>query len=298
MIGSGLVTAMRDDSLQDTSAAGVERLPLRTPTLLPATHTNSFFVGRRDFYLVEPASPYGAEQARLAELIEGRIDRGHRLLGVIATHHHPDHVGGAAAVCERFGAPLMAHPRTRDKLAGRVVVHELLDESRADLGGPVGLDLAVLHTPGHAPGHLCLHERTAGWMIVGDMLSSLSTIVIDPDDDGDMDDYIAQLRRMAALGPGTLLPAHGDPVDDGASRLEAYVAHREAREERIRRAVAAGAEALPAVVAAAYDDAPAWLWPIAAKSAKAHLERLRRRREVTCTGKDAAARWRPTKGET
>lgn len=297
MIGCRAVAEMSDDSLQDTSAPEVERLPLRTPTLAPATHTNSYFVGRRDFYLVEPSSPYGPEQARLHDLIEGRLDRGHRLVGVIATHHHPDHVGGAEAVCERFGVPLMAHARTRDKLAGRVTVHALLDETNTDLGKPVGLDLAVLHTPGHAPGHVCLFERRARWMIVGDMLSSLSTIVIDPDDDGDMDDYIAQLRRMAALGPTTLFPAHGDPIADGVSKLTAYVAHREAREERVRRAVAAGAETLGAVVARAYDDAPVWLWPVAARSARAHLERLRRSEKITQTGNDAAARWRPTEDE-
>lgn len=288
---------MSDDSLQETSAAGVERVGLRTPTLPPATRTNSYFVGRRDFYLVEPSSPYGPEQARLHDLIEARLDRGHRLLGVIATHHHGDHVGGAAAVRERFGAPLMAHAGTRDRLVGRVVVDVLLDEGGVDLGGPVGLDLAVLHTPGHAPGHLCLHERGAGWMIVGDMLSSLSTIVIDPDDGGDMDAYIAQLRRLAALGPTTLFPAHGEPVADGAARLLAYVAHREAREARVRVAVAAGAETLAAVVARAYDDTPLWLWPVAAKSARAHLERLRLRGEVTWTDDTAAGRWRPTEDE-
>ena len=288
---------MSDHSLQDTTAPGVERLPLRTPTLPPATHTNSFFVGQRDFYLVEPASPYGPEQVRLHDLIEARQERGHRLLGVIATHHHPDHIGGATAVCARFGVPLMAHIRTREKLAGKVSVHVLIDEETTDLGAPVGLDLAVLHTPGHAPGHLCLFERSAGWMIVGDMLSSLSSIVIDPDDDGDMDAYITELQRMAALGPTTLLPAHGDPVGDGVARLAAYVAHREAREERVRRAVAAGAETLTAVVVRAYEDTPAWLWPVAAKSARAHLERLRLHRKVTQVGKNTAARWRPMEDE-
>jgi ribonuclease/clavin/mitogillin len=295
VIGCPAVAAMLDDSLQDTDAAGVERLPLRTPTLPPATHTNSYFVGRRDFYLVEPASPYGPEQDRLHELVEARRERGHRLVGVIATHHHPDHVGGAEAARARFGAPLMAHARTRDKLAGRVTVDVLLDESNTDLGKPVGLDLAVLHTPGHAPGHLCLHERRAGWMIVGDMVSSVSTIVVDPDDDGDMDDYVAQLRRMAALGPTTLFPAHGDPIGGGVAKLDAYVAHREAREQRVRAAVAGGAASLGAIVARAYDDTPPWLWPVAAKSARAHLERLRRRGAIARSGEDdAAARWRPT----
>lgn len=288
---------MLDDSLQDTSAAGVERLPLRTPTLPPATHTNSYFVGARDFYLVEPSSPYGAEQSRLHELIEGRVERGHRLMGVIATHHHPDHVGGATAVCQRFGVPLIAHPRTRDKLEGRVEVHSLLDES-GELGRAVGMDLAVLHTPGHAPGHLCLHERRAGWMIVGDMVSSVSTIVIDPDDDGDMDDYLAQLGRMADLSPTTLFPAHGDPIVDGVAKLRAYVAHRGAREARILAAVAGGADSLGAVVARAYDDTPAWLWPVAAKSARAHLERLRRRGAVDQAGEGSAARWRARETET
>jgi ribonuclease/clavin/mitogillin len=297
MIASRPVARMSDDSLRDTTHPSVERLPLRTPTLPPATHTNSYFVGRRDFYLVEPSSPFGAEQARLHDVIEARLERGHRLLGVIATHHHNDHVGGAEALRARFGVPLMAHARTRDKLAGRVTVDVLLDEGNTELGGPVGLDLAVLHTPGHAPGHLVLHERAAGWMIVGDMLSSLSTIVIDPDDDGDMDDYIAQLRRMAALGPTTLFPAHGDPIVDGAAKLAAFVAHREAREARVRAAVAAGATTLAAVVAKAYDDTPVWLWPVAAKSARAHLERLRRGGAITRTDGDNAAQWRPARDD-
>ena len=81
------------------------------------------------------------------------------------------------------------------------------------------------------------------------------------------------------------------------AKLTAYVAHREAREERVRRAVAAGAETLGAVGARAYDDAPGWLWPVAARSARAHLERLRRSEKITQTGNDAAARWRPTEDE-
>ncbi len=289
---------MRDDSLQDTDAVGVELLPLRTPTLPPATHTNSYFVGARDFYLVEPSSPYGPEQARLHELIEARIERGHKLIAVIATHHHADHIGGATAVCQRFGVPLLAHARTREKLTGRVEVHSLLDGSEGELGRAVGLDLAVLHTPGHAPGHVCLHERSAGWMIVGDMLSSVSTIVIDPDDDGDMDDYLAQLGRMADLAPTTLFPAHGEPIANGVAKLKGYVTHRLAREERIRAAVAGGADTVSAVVARAYDDTPAWLWPVAAKSARAHLERLRRRGAVDQTGAGKTARWRIGRTET
>jgi glyoxylase-like metal-dependent hydrolase (beta-lactamase superfamily II) len=103
---------------------------------------------------------------------------------------------------------------------------------------------------------------------------------------------------MASLAPTTLFPAHGDPVADGAAALGAYVAHREAREEKIRRAVGAGADTLAAVVARAYDDAPVWLWPVAAKSARAHLERLRRRGKITMTGGTTTARWRPTEDET
>ncbi len=264
-----------NDALDDARVGvGIVRIPLRTPTLPPATETNCYLVGSGDFYCVEPASPWPDEQQRLEAVVRARIDRGDKLLGAIVTHHHHDHVGGARRFCEAFGVPLYAHPITRDRLSGTVSVDATLDE-----GDPLDealrdLDIAVLHTPGHAPGHICLLSRAHGWAVVGDMVASVGTILIDASDGGDMHTYITQLQRLAALRPSRLLPAHGDPIDDAVGRLEFYVMHRLAREARVRDAVGEAPTSLEDIVSSAYADTPGAHPELARRSARAHLARL------------------------
>ncbi len=253
---------------------GIERVSLRTPTLPPATHTNVYLVGDRDFFVVEPASPWEAEQAVLRGRIDARRAAGHRLLGLLVTHHHSDHTGGVDDLRRRYGAPLVAHPATRDKLRGRMTVDRVIEAGETLDPALAEMEIEVLCTPGHAPGHLCLRGTRGGWTIVGDMVASVGTILIDPDDDGDMEAYLGSLEALAGCEPGRLLPAHGDPVDDGVGRLRHYVAHRLAREERVFEAVRGGASRLAEVVGRAYDDVPRGVWVLASKSARAHLARL------------------------
>ncbi|MBL8681274.1 MAG: MBL fold metallo-hydrolase [Myxococcales bacterium] len=258
----------------ETVAPNVERLSLRTPTLPPATETNTYFVERDlEFYVVEPAPSFDEERAMLLEATDRKIRGGWRLRGVILTHHHGDHIGAADAMRAAFGAPTMAHHETRARLRDHVAVDRVLDEGDTLFDGEVEL----VHTPGHARGHLCLRDRARRWLIAGDMVASVGTIVIDPDDGGDMRAYVAQLTRLADEGAGIVLPAHGAPIEEGEARLRFYVAHRLAREAKVLAAVA-GFEARGAsedqVVERAYEDTPRAIWPIALRSARAHLGKL------------------------
>lgn len=273
-----------EELLADRVGVGVTRIGLRTPTLPPATHTNAYLVGREDFLVVEPASPFGPEQSRLFAAVEARRAQGHRVVGALLTHHHADHVGAAWALRARFGVPLMAHPETARRLSERGPVDIELREGDALPPCVADLGLDVLHTPGHAPGHLCVHAAEHGWMIAGDMVASVGTILVDVDDGGDMDDYLTQLQRLADRGPGVILPAHGEPIDDGAERLRFYVRHRLQREAKILDAVRDGANDLGAVVARAYDDTPVTVWPLAARAARAHLVRLTKLQRVEHRG--------------
>src|SRR4051812_425032 len=74
-------------------APWIRVLPLRTPTLPPATRTNCYIIGdAADAVVIDPATPYADEQARLdAYLDELRI----RITEIVLTHHHVDHVGDA-----------------------------------------------------------------------------------------------------------------------------------------------------------------------------------------------------------
>jgi ribonuclease/clavin/mitogillin len=281
-------TAASEGAIVRSVAPGIRVLALRTPTLPPAAHTNAYLVGPAqgdgELLLIDPGSPYADQQAVLDAALAAEAQAGRRLAAIALTHHHGDHVGGAAAAAKRWNVPVHAHAATARRLAGRVRV----DRELAD--GDALFELVALHTPGHADGHLCFEQAAAGATIAGDMVASVGTILIDPDE-GDMGLYLASLARLRARPAMTLLPAHGAPIVDGHAKLDEYVAHRRMREARVVAALAARRDAsIDELVSDVYSDTPRALWPLAARSLRAHVDKLVReaRARVVATGRFAA----------
>ena len=255
---------------------GIRVLALRTPTLPPAAHTNVYLVGPEigPVAVIDPGSPYPDQQAILdAFLATIPIDV------VLLTHHHGDHMGGAAALAARWGVPIAAHAATARRLEGIVDVSTILGD------GDRIHDLTCVHTPGHAEGHLCFEHD--GATIAGDMVAGLGTILIDPDE-GDMALYLASLELLLARPSGTLLPAHGPPIADGRGKLREYLAHRRMREDRVLAALTVKPATLDAMLPTAYGDTPRLLWPLAERSLRAHLDKLVREGRARF---DDDARW-------
>ena len=72
-------------------------------------------------------------------------------------------------LCDRLGLPLWGHAMTAQRLSGIVEVDRLLEDGeRIELDGPTKTALTAVHTPGHAPGHLCFVDEASGIMIAGD----------------------------------------------------------------------------------------------------------------------------------
>ncbi|MFF8019366.1 MBL fold metallo-hydrolase [Streptomyces sp. NPDC007929] len=94
-----------------------------------------------------------------------------RLTAIVCTHAHNDHIDAAPALAERTGATIWLH---RDDLPLWKQTHPdrepdawLVDGQTIEAGGA---DLRVLHTPGHAPGAVCLYDPGLGTVFTGDTL--------------------------------------------------------------------------------------------------------------------------------
>lgn len=258
-----------------TVATGVALFPARTPTLPPATHTNSYALGERSVVLVEPATPYDEERVAWLAWARGLASQGRVIEAIFVTHHHVDHVGGAAFLARELDVPLWAHDETASRMDAPVA-RRLVEGDALVLDGPTPQRWDVMHTPGHAPGHLCLLERELGVVVVGDMVASTGTILVAPGE-GDMRVYLDQLRRMATWGARVALPAHGAPIEEPHRTFERYVAHRLMREGFVFDAVRAAGEhgaTLDELLPVAYADTPREVWPFARMSLEAHVDKL------------------------
>ncbi|MDZ4803771.1 MAG: MBL fold metallo-hydrolase [Candidatus Eisenbacteria bacterium] len=260
--------------------------PMKTRTLPPATHTNAFLVGGASLVLVDPGSDDPGEIERLLQFIDRLGGEGRSVTEIWLTHQHPDHVGGVAVVASRLGVPVRAHPLTATRLAGLGVPIEpvLEDDLVRELPGRPGWRLRVVHTPGHAVGHLAFFEEVSGTLIAGDMVSGVGWIMIDPPE-GEMAPYLDSLRRLAGLGASALFPSHGPPTTGVVDRLEAYLAHRLEREAKVVGALKGGqARSIEDILADVYDDVAPDRLGLARRSLLSHLIKLESEGSVISRG--------------
>ncbi|MDK0518584.1 MBL fold metallo-hydrolase [Streptomyces sp. ML-6] len=167
------------------------------------------------------------DAAHDADAIEAALN-GRTLRAIVCTHAHNDHIDAAPALAAATGAPVLLHP---DDLPLWERIHpdrapdgELADGQELEIAGTT---LRVLHTPGHAPGAVCLYAPGLGTVFTGDTLfqggpgatgrsfSHFPTIV-------------ASIRdRLLTLPPETAVrTGHGDSTSIGAEapHLEEWIA--------------------------------------------------------------------------
>jgi glyoxylase-like metal-dependent hydrolase (beta-lactamase superfamily II) len=234
---------------------GYEILRLRAPNPGPLTlsGTNTWVVGRRPAWVVDPGPLIEAHVQRLF----AAIDASGGLGGVVLTHDHQDHAEAVGTVLERYPAPLAA---------GRGVgVVRLAEGVRF---GP----FEAVATPGHSADHFAL--VAGGACFTGDAVLGEGSVFIAPEP-GAMSGYLLALERLRRREDiDVICPGHGPPVWEARAKLEEYIAHRLDRERDLIAALSEGRRTTPELLEAVWADVPPALRPFAAITLAAHLDKL------------------------
>ncbi|QSP95443.1 MBL fold metallo-hydrolase [Marinobacter salinisoli] len=248
-------------------AARVRRLTAPNAGMMTGPGTNSYILGHDRFTVIDPGPDDPAHIQAILELTGGRIDR------VLVTHTHQDHSPGASSLRRETGCIVAGMPAADDGLQDSAFSADEQPSHGQVLDTDAG-PLKVLHTPGHASNHLCFLLTEQQMLFAGDHIMQGSTVVINPPD-GDMKAYVESLYGLLAEPIRYIAPGHGFLMAQAEAVIDYLITHRLTREHKVARALKNLAPAdLKALTATAYDDVPAALHGLAARSALAHLLKL------------------------
>jgi glyoxylase-like metal-dependent hydrolase (beta-lactamase superfamily II) len=245
--------------------------------------TNTWLVGRERLAVIDPGPDDPTHRDAILAAAAGRP-----ITHILATHAHRDHVDGLAPLRAATGAVTAgfgrdpADPRReairartasgRESIDWEMALDITLHDGTTIAAGDVTLD--ALHTPGHAPDHLCFALVGTDVLFTGDHVMSWNTSIIAPPE-GHMGAYLASLERLLARPEVRYLPGHGPDIADGHRTAKAYLVHRQMRERAVVDAIRAGHDTSLAIAEQVYAGLDRAIWPAAVLSVQAHVELLR-----------------------
>jgi glyoxylase-like metal-dependent hydrolase (beta-lactamase superfamily II)/8-oxo-dGTP pyrophosphatase MutT (NUDIX family) len=259
LTGAGGVVSVRTSPLVHVVLAP-------NPSFMTGPGTNTYVVGTGPTVVIDPA----VEDALYLDAVTAAAGE---MSAILVTHRHPDHVGGVRALSGRTNAPVCAYG---NEPAGGVDVRPLEDGEMIDVPGA---PLRVLHTPGHAPDHVCFLQEGSASLFAGDNILGEGTAVIAPPE-GDMDAYLSSLARLLDFHIDRIYPGHFRSLDGGREVIEGYLAHRAERERQIVSALDSGPRTAEDIVMDVYTDTPESLLPVAVQQVLAHLTSMERKGRV------------------
>lgn len=264
----------------------------QNPSAFTGPGTNTYLVGTGARRILLDA---GQGVPAYLDVLEAAMERSGctGLQEIVLTHGHADHMGGLRSVLERFGAcPVSKLPWPGVDEEHDVPLRALADGARV---GTEGATLRAIHTPGHAPDHLCFLLEEERALFSGDNVLGIGTTVI-PATSGDLGAYLQSLGRMRESGLTRIYPAHGPVIADGAAKIDEYLAHRLERERQIVTVLEGGPARPDEIVRVVYAAYPAHLHGAAAQSVTQHLMKLEREERAARVdeAEPLTARWRLT----
>lgn len=289
-----------------TTTARIRLVRAQNPSALTGTGTNTWLLGEGRVTLIDPGPALPDHLAAILAALapSERIDR------ILVTHAHLDHSALTGPLVQATAAPVLAFGRAEE---GRsAVMQDLLaagftgggegadsafapdvriaDGDRLDLPSH-GVEVEVLHTPGHMGGHLAF--ALGDLLFSGDHVMGWASTLVSPPD-GDMAAYMDSLSRLSTRPWARFLPGHGEVVEDPATRLTALTAHRRQREAQIMAALREAPDSATGLAARIYTDTPAALLGAASRNVLSHLIDLASRNQIRAEGKPSlSTRYQP-----
>ena len=196
---------------------------------------------------------------------------------ILISHTHHDHVGAAAELKDKTGAPTVGF-----KVSG-------LDSFDADIklsNGDAVAGMSAIHTPGHALDHLCFALPAANGekvLFSADHVMSWSTSIVSPPG-GDMKDYFDSLNVLLKRDDDVYLSGHGPAMREPRELVRAMLAHRAMREGAIAEKLKQGPSSTFALMDALYSQVNPRLRNAAERNVLAHLLKMEIEGKVTREG--------------
>jgi glyoxylase-like metal-dependent hydrolase (beta-lactamase superfamily II) len=231
------------------------------------TGNNTYLLNGAAPTLIDAGTGGASHLAALEAALAGRP-----LAFLLLTHGHPDHAGGVPQIRARWPG-----------VAIRNAAPDLCRDGEVLRAGDT--TLRAVHTPGHAPDHLCFLEESTGDVYCGDLVRLGGTVVIPASAGGNLRHYLDSLRRVRALVPRRLLPGHGPLVLQPAALIDEYVRHRLERERQVMDALRSGCATLDRIYDRVYGRLPPPLERAARDTVLAHLNKLVEEQRVLETRK-------------
>lgn len=264
----------------------IRRVTARNPSGFTFHGTGTYIIGKGNVAVIDPGPMIDEHIEALKRGLKGET-----VTHILITHTHFDHSPAAAPLKEYWQCPTYGYgPHGAGKIESGTPIEEGGDmdfvPDRVIRDGDIlagdGWTVECVYTPGHTSNHMCFALQEEKALFTGDHVMGWSTSVIGPPD-GDMTQYLASLEKLLTRQDETYWPTHGTCIKDVKNFVQAFIDHRLAREKQILDCVANNVRTIDQMVPVMYQETDKALYPAAARSVLAAMERLVSSGQLKCS---------------